>query len=159
MEKRGYFIAPASITRRAFAFLLDLILINFVIFTPFKLMLNKIIPVSSYAATKDYIQSNPQALASISSIFFVVGILVLFYFSYMEYKIQQTPGKMILGIHIQHDAKIKFSNYLFSNLFLLPIFPFTLLWIIDPIYLFTSNKNQRLMEKWNGILVLQRYKK
>ena len=159
MEKKGYFIAPASITRRAFAFLLDLIIINFVIFTPFKLILNKIIPASSYSAAKDYIQSNPEALAFISSMFFVVGIISLFYFSYMEYKIQQTPGKMIIGLYIKPDKEVKFSNYIFSNLFLIPIFPFTLLWIIDPIYLFTSNKNQRLMEKWNGILVLQKYKK
>ena len=160
MAKRGKtFIAPASMTRRILAFIIDLIIINLIIALPFRKIFRKLIPTGmSYSAAKIYFQQNPQLLTGLSTIFFIIGILVVLYFTYLEYKLQQTPGKMLLNLYIVPQGKISFWNYLLSNITFIPSFPFTLLWIIDPIYMFRSPKNQRFMEKISRILVVQKYK-
>jgi len=155
-----YFIAPASISRRIISFIIDMIIINFIIFNPFRSTFQKLIPSNlGYSAAKDYIAQNPQLISLATFLFLIIGIMILFYFTCFEYFIQQTPGKIITGIYlVPENKKITFWNYLLSNLTFIPVFPFVLLWVIDPIYMFTSPKSQRLMEKLNKILVVQKYK-
>jgi uncharacterized RDD family membrane protein YckC len=158
MEKRGKkFIAPASIPRRIFAFAIDLILIGFIIILPFKRLFQRILPSDYSSDAIKYFQQNAQLIDSLSLLFLVIGIIILFYFTYFEYKIQQTPGKMLLGLYIFPENKLTFWNYLLSNLTFIPAFPFTILWIIDPIYMFISPKSQRIMERLNNIVVVQDY--
>ncbi|MBD3355391.1 hypothetical protein GF361_05405 [Candidatus Woesearchaeota archaeon] len=161
MKKRGkYFIAPASTSRRIISFIIDMIIINFIIFNPFKGIFQKLIPAEqSYEAAKEYIAHNPHIMNTITFLFLIIGIIIVFYFTVFGYLIQQTPGKIVTGLYIiPENKKISFLNYLLSNISFIPVFPFFLLWIIDPIYMFTSPKSQRLMERLNKILVVQKYK-
>ncbi len=156
-----HFIAPASMLRRTISFLIDMIIINFVVFNPFKGMFKRLIPAEqSYGAAKNYIAQNPHLINTITFLFLIIGIIIVFYFTVFGYLIQQTPGKIITGLYtVPENKKISFWNYFLSNLTFIPVFPFFLLWIIDPIYMFKSPKSQRLMEKLNKILVVQKYKK
>ena len=161
MQKRGNtFIAPASILRRVLAFITDIIIINFVIITPFKFLINNSIPTGiSIMEFQSYLQSNSQLLNQLNFIFVIIGLIAVFYFSYFEYKIQQTPGKILFKIHVVSEKKNpSFLQYLISNITFIPSFPFYILWIIDPIYMFISPKNQRLMERLSKILTIQQYK-
>jgi len=157
MEKRG-FIGPASIPRRLIAFIIDLLIIDFVILSPFNKFFQMIIPSGTLSEQIRFFQENPKISNPINLLLIVIGILVLFYFTIFEYKISQTPGKIITGLYVIPQKKVKFINYLLSNITFIPVFPFYLLWIIDPVYMIISPKNQRLMEKLNNLLVVQKYK-
>ena len=158
MKKRDkFFIAPASIFRRFLAFVIDLIIFDIIVLFPFNRLFNKIVPGTT-AEQYAYIQQNPQILTLLLPFVMIAGIILVLYFTYFEYKLNQTPGKMLLRIKIFPESKITFWNYLFSNLTFLPLFPFNLLLIIDPFYMIFSPKNQRLMERINKIIVLQKYK-
>ncbi len=159
-KKRGKeFIGPASIWRRTFAFAIDLFIIYFIIIKPFDRIYSKIIPEGmTYEFIKIYFEQNPQLKLMLTTISFAIGILIVLYFSYLEFKIQQTPGKILLGLYIIADKDTKFWNYMISNITFIPVVPFVFLWIIDPIHMFLSPKNQRFMEKINRIMVVQKYK-
>jgi len=160
MKKRGKeFLAPASLLKRMSAFIIDLLLLDLIILFPFNSIFDKIIKGNTIKEQVMFIQNNPLLMGKVSFIFLITGIIATIYFSYFEYKIKQTPGKLLFNIFtISEIEKPKFIHYLTSNLFLIPIFPFYLLWFIEPIYAFMSPKNQRLTEKISKILTLQKYK-
>jgi hypothetical protein len=160
MKKRGNtFIAPASVPSRLFAFIADMLLINFIILNPFKKIFARLIPGdASYDFARSYMGQDTGLAATVTLLFLAIGILIMFYFTFFEYILKQTPGKMIFQLYIVEERKASFWNYLFSNIIFIPVFPFILLWILDPIYILTSPKSQRFMEKINKIFVVQKYK-
>jgi uncharacterized RDD family membrane protein YckC len=169
MPKRGYnlnlpkeksFIAPASLLKRFISYFIDLFIINFIIISPFGKLLKKILPEAiSFSETYQYIQSNPAITTTLTILSLTIGILIVAYFTFFEYFMQQTPGKILMRQYITKEIgkELRFINYLVSNLTFLPFFPFILLWIIDPVYMIISPKNQRLMERLTRILVVEKY--
>jgi uncharacterized RDD family membrane protein YckC len=107
----------------------------------------------------EYVQTNPGLQMFVIKIFALIGILAVLYFTIFEYKTQQTPGKMLMKEHIvpEEGKKLTFWSYLISNLTFIPLFPFIILWVIDPLHMFFSPKNQRFMERLAGILVVEKY--
>jgi len=168
MKKRGYklnlpkessFIAPASLIKRFISYFIDLVIVNFVIINPFENVLKKIIPKGSFSETYQYIQNNPATANTIFFVSILIGILMVAYFAVFEYLLQQTPGKMLMKQYIIKETgpPLRLRDCIISNLTFIPVFPFILLWIIDPIYMIISPKNQRLMERFAGILVVEKY--
>ncbi|MBU1201419.1 MAG: RDD family protein [Nanoarchaeota archaeon] len=120
----------ASIFKRLFAFILDILIINIVIISPFqKVFLKLINPNSSILEMAQQLQG---ASSLYSSIFFIV-LLSLAYFTFFEFKLLQTPGMMIFKMKV--DQELSFGKAILRNLFIIPIFPFYILWVIDPIHL------------------------
>ncbi len=165
MKKRGQSIpggklitAPASVFRRMLAFLIDILIVELVLVMPFKSIIDKVLPsTTDYAVAMEMIQSSAAKFNILVSVMIMVSILMILYFSILEYKIGQTIGKIIMNIHVEPEKKsFKFWQVLVSNLTFIPIFPFILLWIIDPIYMLISQKNQRLMEKISKVIVTQK---
>ena len=153
-KKRG-FIAPASLFRRYAAYIIDFIMISIVIL-PLGIILQKQLPPNlGIMQMLEYIQANPQLIPIRASVGLFSAVLTVLYFTYFEYKLQQTPGKMLMKISIipEKREKLTFSKYLLSNI----LFAFTLLWILDLLYMIFSPKNQRFMERLTKILVVQRY--
>ena len=147
LPKEKVFTGPASIFRRFFAFVIDLLVIDFIIIFPFRGILEKIMPKASYKEAYQFLLSNPGYNYLISVIMVVAGILSIFYFALLEYRLNQSIGKMFLGIFARNEMKEKrFWQYLVRSMFLLPVFPFVLLWIVDPIFMFFTKNNQRLSE-------------
>jgi uncharacterized RDD family membrane protein YckC len=159
LPKENTFIAPASLLKRFISYFIDLLIVNFIIISPFEKILKRIIPELSFSEAYLYIQTNPGVANIIFFLSIVVGILIVAYFTGFEYLAQQTPGKMLMKQCIVKETgpELRLRNYLISNLTFLPVFPFILLWIIDPIYMIISPKNQRLMERLARILVIERY--
>ena len=168
MKKTGYklnlpeskaFIAPASLLKRFVAYFIDLVIVNFIIISPFNVILEKIIPSGSFSETYQYIQNNPEVSSIIFFLSVVIGILIVAYFTVFEYLTQQTPGKMLMRQYIVKETgqQLKLRNYIISNLTFMPVFPFILLWIADPVYMVISPKSQRLMERFTRILVVEKY--
>ncbi|MEE9525576.1 MAG: RDD family protein [Candidatus Woesearchaeota archaeon] len=157
-KEEKFFIAPASIGKRIFAFIIDILIIDLFILFPFDRLFRKLIPTATFSNQMNFFQSNPQIAARLSPILVLMSLIVVFYFTYLEYKIQQTPGKMLFGIYIAPERKITYWNYLLSNLTFIVTKLFIILWIIDFFYMVTSPKNQRLLERLNGIVQVQKYK-
>ena len=150
------FIGPASILKRVAAFFIDIIILEFFVLSSFERVVGKILPVSSFMEMTSYLENNPQKMMLLVVMAIIAGVFVVFYFTLFEWALWQTPGKMLVNIRIKED-NIGFWKILMSNLTFLPIFPFNVLWIVDPVHMFFSDKNQRLMEKWTGIEVIEEY--
>jgi len=88
----------------------------------------------------------------------LLSILALFYFAILEYKLGQSIGKIFMNIKvISITKKLLFWQCIGRSLFLLPVFPFFLLWAIDPLFLFFNKKGQRLSEFLTKTKVVEDY--
>ena len=71
---------------------------------------------------------------------------------------QQTIGKMLMKIYVVSDTKtLNPWQLLVRNLVFIPIFPFVLLWLIDPLFMFFTKTNQRLSEILSKTRVVEKY--
>jgi uncharacterized RDD family membrane protein YckC len=98
---------------------------------------------------------------------FACAFFVL-YHVFCEYSIGQTPGMLIVGIRVQRRAQsaqavrsergratkrtdasadISLGQAFVRNIFLFPVLPFTLLWLIEPLYY--AFNGERLLESWS----------
>lgn len=122
--------------KRLGSLLIDIFLMS-VILTPFQ----------------KFLPNTPDFNATYSTANYLIAFLIITYFlTYiiiMQYLTQQTIGMMLLNIIITNNTKkeIKLWQIIVRNIFLIPIFPFIILWIVDPVYLLLTG--MRLSEKWS----------
>lgn len=159
LPKESSFAGPASIWKRAVAFVMDLLVINLVIMLPFRPLLKKIVPADlSYSTAYSYFTANPGYSRLISIVSIAIGVMAMLYFAILEYNLKQTVGKVLMNVYVISEAKKeRFWQYLARGLFLLPVFPFILLWAVDPLFLVFTKKNQRLTEILSKTRVVERY--
>lgn len=166
MKKRGLnlpgertFVGPALVWKRLLAFLTDLLIINLTLFFPFKKIIQKSIPeFSSYSEAYTFLASNQSYTHTLTIVSLVMSLFAILYFALLEYRIQQTPGKMLFNISVVSEAKeIGFWQCAARSLFIIPIFPFFLLWVIDPLFMFFTKTNQRLSEILSKTRTVERY--
>ena len=70
----------------------------------------------------------------------------------------QTIGKKIMNIYVVGDSEKPGKwQLLIRNLFFIPIFPFDLLFIVDPIFMLFTKSNQRLTEILGKTRVVEKY--
>ena len=159
LPKERTFIGPALLWKRIAAFFIDATIINLFILFPFRRLFQNIIP-------KDYSFSEAYKLLStsidytkfISSVSFAMLILVILYFFMMEKRMGQTIGKMLMKIYVVSDNnQLKAWQLLTRNIVFVPIFPFILLWILDPLFMFFTKTNQRLTEILSRTKVVEKY--
>jgi uncharacterized RDD family membrane protein YckC len=131
----------ATFWKRTLAFIFDLLLINLVVAWPFQSTLQQ------YALKEFSIDTILPA--EIYFIVLMIFLLALLYFTFLEYYIGQTPGQMLMNMEsISLDGNMTFWKALVRNVFILPFFPFYILWALDPIHLIFYK--QRLLERWTG---------
>ena len=147
----------ASLIKRGVAFMLDLTIINLIIAYPLKGYLNELLPTfASFNETYNYFLANQGLSYGLLSISFAISILSIAYFTILEKNIGQSIGKKLLHLKVVSlDKKPKTWKYIIRSLLLIPVFPFILLWIIDPIYLFFNTEGQRLMESISKTKVIE----
>jgi len=157
LPKQRTFEAPANILKRALAFFFDLIIISFLIY-PLENILRTFIPENASYSEVFTMINNPELLPIITTISLMISIIALLYFTLLEYKFQQTLGKMIARIYVvSENKKLLFWQCLVRNLFLLPFIPFILLWIIDPIYIIFTKENKRFSDMIAKTNVVENY--
>lgn len=159
LPKERSFTGPALVWKRLLAFIADFLIINLIIFFPFKRILQKSIPeFGSYSEAYTYLASNQAYTTTLRIIFIIMSLFAILYFVLLERKIGQTPGKMLFNIYVTSDTKkAGFWQYTLRSLFILPVFPFVLLWIIDPIFMIFTKTNQRLSEILSKTKTVQTY--
>lgn len=159
LPKERTFIGPALLWKRIAAFFIDILIINLIVLFPFRKLFQEIIP-KNYSFSEAYrlLSSSTNYTGFITSVSFVMSILIILYFLMLERKMSQTIGKMLMKIYVVSDNNTLKTWQLFvRNLVFIPIFPFILLWIIDPIFMFLTKTNQRLSEILSKTKVVEKY--
>lgn len=147
LPKEKLFVGPALIWKRIAAFLIDLAIINLVIFIPFRSLLAKIFPADYSFSEALKLLSSTDYAELITLVSSLMGVFIILYFYMLEKRMRQSVGKRIMKIYIASDNKeLKFWQVLVRNIVFLPVFPFFLLWILDPLFMMFTKTNQRLSE-------------
>lgn len=152
------FTGPALVWKRILSFFIDLLIINFIILFPFRRLFQKIFPASlSFKETFKF-ANIPELNSLILAISIFAAILMMLYFVILEGKLRQSIGKILTNIYVVSETKdLKLWQLLVRNLFLIPFFPFILLWIIDPIFMLLTKDNKRLSEILSKTKVVEKY--
>lgn len=131
-------VTDGRIENRFIGFIIDIFLIYIVILSP----LTRLLPSTSVdmASMGSFISSLPVGLLTIFSA--TVGLVFVLYFSLFEYHLGFTPGMRIVGLRTH---VFTFPQAVVRNLFLVPLFPFSLLFVLELYYLFRYK--QRFLEK------------
>ena len=104
--------------------------------------MNQIIPnLTSFTATYNYFLANQELSYNLVSISIAISVLSIAYFTILESNIGQSIGKKLLHLKVISLEKYpKKWQYIVRSLFLIPLFPFMILWLIDPIYIFFNTE-------------------
>ena|SRR3989338_4861446 len=159
LPKERSFIGPALVWKRIAAFFIDMLILNLVVFFPFRSLFESILP-KEYSFSEAYrlMSSSTHYTGYISSLAFVMSFLVILYFTMLEKRMGQTIGKMLMKVYIVSDINsLKAWQVIVRSLVFIPIFPFILLWIVDPLFMFFTKTNQRLAEVLSKTKVVERY--
>jgi uncharacterized RDD family membrane protein YckC len=150
-------MAPALVWKRLLAFIIDIMIINFVILFPFRRLFQKIVP-SSLGFKETFEAVNAPELNSVIVLMSIFSaILMVLYFVLLEGKLRQSIGKILTGIYVVGEAKeLRLWQLLVRNLFLVPFFPFILLWVVDPAFMLLTKDNKRLSEILSKTRVVER---
>lgn len=158
LPKQKTFTGPAFVWKRVLAFLIDLLIINFIILFPFRKLFQKIIPTTvSFKETFNLVNTS-ELNTLIITISIFAAILMILYFTILEGKLGQSIGKILTNIYVVSELKeLKLWQLLVRNLFLIPFFPFILLWIADPLFMFFTKDKKRLSEILSKTKVIEKY--
>jgi uncharacterized RDD family membrane protein YckC len=118
-------VQDAGFWRRTGAFLIDILILDILVTAPFTALFEQMLRRIDTAGITAVVYTNKE-LAAIALVFLIAYI----YFTLFEYLLSQTPGMMLLGTRAQGMTGI--ARMLIRNSFLLPFFPFILLWLIEP---------------------------
>ena len=159
LPKESTFIGPALLWKRIAAFFIDMAIINLVVLFPFRSLFQNIIPKDySFSETYKLLSSSTNYASFLTSASFIMSILIILYFLMLEIKMSQTIGKMLMKVYVVSDNKeLKAWQLLARNLVFIPIFPFVLLWILDPLFMLFTKTNQRLSEILGKTRVVEKY--
>lgn len=160
LKKGKTFLGQASVLKRIIAFIIDILVIDFIILLPFKRIFDRIIPeIGSFSETMNFLRANAEYNTAITAIMLLISFLTILYFMILEKKLGQSVGKMLFGLYVQSQTKdLNYWQLFVRSMFLIPIFPFILLWIIDPIAMLFTKENQRLSEILSRTKVVEEYK-
>lgn len=154
-NKRTYKIS-ASAYRRIFAFIFDLMILN-LLTLPIQLAIIGMIPQNGNFMTE--ISAASAALQSSKALYLAIilcSLIAFAYFVLMEYCFGHTIGKKILGLEvISLKGDLTLTQCLTRNLFTIIVFPITLLWLIEPIFMIFNKKRQRLTEVLSNTMVIE----
>jgi len=129
---------PARISKRIFGFIIDFFLLQFAVLFP----LQKLLPeTTSLTQAMIQIGSLPDALLTVFAA--TIGLVLLLYFSLFECYLGYTPGMRLVGIQ---TTRMTFSQAVLRNIFVIPVFPFPIMWVIELYFLFRTK--QRFMENF-----------
>jgi len=151
---------PASLSKRLLAFAFDMLILNYIVIAPFHIVLESLAPGSSFSSAYSALSSNPSAISQLSLIYFIIGLLIFAYFTATEYRLQQTPGKMIMKLYVAtKNNRLSLLQVMLRNLFLIPVFPFILLWPLELFFMLVRRDRKRFLEVLTNTSVVEYEKK
>ncbi|PIO06376.1 hypothetical protein COT47_03395 [Candidatus Woesearchaeota archaeon CG08_land_8_20_14_0_20_43_7] len=157
MPKKRTLEGPASIFKRMLAFVIDMLLLDLVIASPFSRLIAGNFQ-GDYAKIRDMVLSNPGVASRMFTIILTVMTIMILYFALTEFKLGQSFGKMLLQLRVRSDTKdLRLYQCLLRSIFLIPVFPFILLWIADPLSMAFTKDSRRLSEILSKTRTVQDY--
>lgn len=158
LPEEKVFVGPALLWKRIAAFLIDLLILFLVVFIPFRKFISSRI-TKNYSFSEAYnMLSASQDSYYLIAVYMAMLLLIFLYFFMLEKKMSQTIGKKLMNLYIVSDAPgFKKWQFLVRNLLFIPIFPFDLLLLIDPISMLFTKSNQRLSEILSRTRVVEVY--
>lgn len=150
-KKRKVILRPAPVWKRILAFIVDMLILEFFVFSQFEEVIKSLTPTktSVFVITGEFIQ--------ISIVMGIIGFIVFIYFTVLETAFGQSLGHMAVALRLYSVDELSLWKIAISNLTFLPFFPFILLWIIDPLMLLFSNNHQRFMHTLVGLQVVEEF--
>lgn len=148
---------PASLWKRAFAYIIDVFVINLVIIMPFQKVLEELgqgfADKSFFETYKVLMQSELQAIIpKLFFIFTLISLLSVLYWAILEYKIGQSVGKILFNIHVKSQTeKMTFWQCFLRNVTKVSTFPL----ILDASYMIFTRGYQRYFEKISRTFVVE----
>ncbi len=131
-----------SIFKRSLAFLVDIGILSMTILAPVTSLLEKMIPEADFSASYALLTGNEKinSIVSVSMVF--VFALIVCYFSILEYVFGQTAGKRLMKLQVVdiNGKEPGLIQCIVRNMVFLPVFPFILFWIIDPVYMLLTKQ-------------------
>ncbi len=137
---------PAAFWKRVLAYVIDMLIINLIIISPFEGFFRKFEKTSA-------LFFKTQVNKNFLMITLVIVLLTLAYFVLLEYLTKQTIGKMVLNIYVGSIIKeLSLQQVVLRNI----TKPFSIVLLIDIIYMFFKKTNQRLFEVFSGTIVVEK---
>ncbi|MDP3918976.1 MAG: RDD family protein [Nanoarchaeota archaeon] len=133
---------PAPLWKRIIAYIIDILLIYFIILTPF---MGKFKNENPSTLTEIFASINMSLSGDVLLITFIITLLTLFYWGYLEYKFGQSVGKIIMRLGVISTIKnqpLTFMQAIIRNVTKLS----TLLIVLDTLYMIFKKSNQRYFE-------------
>lgn len=140
LPKTRVMVARAPVWKRIFAFIIDLFIIDLLFFPQFRRFV-----ITESWTLEQVMQGQVSLPAGFTMAVVAMGVLATLYFSLYQYYFAETLGMRLLGIRVGGERT--FWRCLLRNAYALPFFPFTIFWVVEPVYLFW--RKERLLEKWS----------
>ena len=126
----------ASIFKRLLAFIIDLLIVYFIVTITFSSTISQYIPESAslgeMVAEINRLTSDPsfQSLMYMMSLSFT--LILIIYFVVLEWKLGQTLGKMLFNVHVKSERKkLTLLQMVIRNLSFIFLTFFQLLFLLD----------------------------
>ena len=151
LPKKRSVEVDANLWKRGIAFFIDLFIIM-LICSPLISVFTSSLPFDSensdfftaYSEVNEYLMGNESLLEKLSAVNVLMMLIAFAYFILFEYKLNQTPGKMIFGLHVKtivKKEKLALWQCFIRNLFILINF----IIVVDIFYYLI--KNNRLSDQ------------
>lgn len=133
--------SPASFWRRAFALIVDILIIDLVVTAPFTALFTPLVAELRAGAWSTIAYTSAQFAGMI-----VLALLAYAYFALFEYTLGQTPGMILADTRVR--GQVRLWQAAVRNAFLIPLLPVILLWIVEPILI--ALRKESLLERLTG---------
>lgn len=157
LPKRRYMKTDAHWAKRILAFLIDMIIISFI-----TLPLQASIPIQENLSFTEIIKTmmgSPEIQGKLFMIEVFSAIIAMLYFIIIEYKLGQSIGKTIMGLKIESEDKnhknLTLWQMFLRNLFFVPLIPFNLLAVVDPVFMILRKDHKRLSDMFSKTKVVE----
>lgn len=145
LPKKRTMLIESSFIQRTIAFFLDIVLIHLIIITPFSGIVQKLIPASS--VKESYALLSAYEGGTLTTIAIFITLMIYLYFTFTEYITGQSVGKKILGLYVVSEKnRLSLLDVMLRSLAVLPLFPFIIFWLLDPLFMMFSRTQQRLSD-------------
>ena len=144
---------PTKLWKRVIAYFIDVFVI-IILTLPIQNYLNKIAPADSFYKTQMLIVQNSTLFRNIFLSLICTMIIIVLYWSVLEWKIGQSLGKYIMHIYVKttiKKSKLKYWQCFIRNLSKIS----SLLLVLDCIF-FIWSKNQRFLERLSKTIVVEK---
>ncbi len=129
----------AALWRRVVAYIIDVFVVSFIVIAPFSAKMGESIEIESFAGFFDALEASFTTEMILAGV--IMALLTLLYWTFLEWKFQQTVGKILLRIKVA--KKITFAQAVVRNVTKLS----TVILVLDVLYMLFTRGHQRYFEK------------